>query len=535
MRRLTLAALLLATAWTLSPDAEPPTTEKPGHTTLYSLMWTSQTTTALPGAGTIDAGLSIDGVLAVTALGEVELWQLRTLRTASLVVGDEAAPIEGLADAVLRVPSVGEPTVHGASSEAAEHVLTALYSMAEAHSGATRSTPYGTAEHAWNGSVRTTTGYRDLVADPAGRAEVSVHGQGELQGDAWTLDESITATRQGAVVFSAVDHIERHPAGSGAPVTLPLRVSQRPLEDPHRTRAASLSGPELLGALRGFTGGGGQATAELMWRGTARLALEPALTAEVGAIAAAQNTGLPQRELALDLLAHTRSGAAQAALLLALQSLEDHADYPMFLSRLAFVDAPTATTVAYAQQQMGGAGRVGLSAMHVAGSLAWHADLAGSPELTDALVDDLHDALESGDSDQRSAALAGLGNARQPHTLDTLTEATAGTTSDQRAAAHALRHWHGQDVRDVLLGLTSEGSSVQRAALSSLEGRPLDEAALAQLATIELDGANLQLATSVFSAHADRPQARDALHAMLGHEASDPRLRARIRSVLEPR
>lgn len=523
------AAVLYAT--TNVPPVPEPVVQSPavvGETTLYTLSWTAETRTALLGADTVDAAVHLAGTLAVTQAGGAELWQLRDLSDARFVIGDEATDLSELTGAVLRVPHDGGPTVHGADvTDVVRHVLTGLVLVADEARTTERTTPYGVVTQRWDADTRTTTGSRSLRADPAGRAEVVVTGTGRRDGDTWTMDETLTATRGGAEVFWSHDRLSRVlQGGSRLAVTLPPVSTTAAAPAPLETRAAPLSSVSLAQAVATYAGGGGPETAELMWRGTARLALDPALAPQLGRVATAADSPLPRRELALDLLAHTPADHAQAALREALPALRDDPGYPMFLSRLAFVAAPDAATAEVALADLADPGPTGDAAAHVVGSLVAHADEAGDTALGDTLLV----ALRAEIPRRPDAALAGLGNAGRLSELPTVLAASSGP--NRRAAALALRAWHGASVRDALVRLAADDdAAVQRAALTALEGRDLT-ADLPALAEVPLASANLQLVATLVAPHADDAHAREILTGLLVHDGSDPRLRARVRAIL---
>lgn len=544
-------ALLTLAALPQDPGAAQVDPAALAGTLSYQVAWTTHTTTHLPGAPEpLHASLDVQGALAVTHAGDVSLWQLRDLTTATLSLDGHALPLDrvALVDRVVRADAHGV-TVLGTTDDTTRHVLEALVQTALVEpTDGTRTTPYGTAAHTWDGDTRTTSHYVTLRADPQGTATTT--GSGEAlrtrrpDGHVAALQstEVWTSTAQGVPVFAVEDHLSLTPATRvQRPVRAPLlaQTTPAPTQDGLHAQARDLSGIALVTQLGNWQGAPPPETAALMWRGTARIALEPDVARQVSQIARQADATDAQRELALDLLAHAPAVHAQEALLEALQddTLRAHDAYPMWLQRLSFVRAPTAGTAAWIADQRADADpRVARAATHTAGALSRRAAEAGDDALADALAEPLVEASTQGDPEDRAAALSGLGNAARSQDVGVVLAACEGPEVVHRSALLALRAWEAPEVDTAMLaGVRHPSVVVQRAALTALEGRSLPEASVQgwdQQVVPTLDPSNLGLLVTVLAPHAASDSARQALGSVLRHEHASPRLRARVRTLL---
>jgi hypothetical protein len=275
-----------------------------------------------------------------------------------------------------------------------------------------------------------------------------------------------------------------------------------------------------------------------MWRGTARLALDPSARAAVAAHAAAPSTPHVQRELALDLLTYTPHPQAQDHLREALASdvLAAAPHYPQYVQRLGLVPVPSEDSAAWLLDTLNAEHEtIATAAAYAAGAMASRAEATGQAELADTLITPLREAASDAPSDHDLLALA---NADDPADIDTfLGLATDPDQPDdvRHAAATGLR---GHDVsQDVLLSLAADASpQVQRAAWLLLAecatSMVVADGEALSAAVDVLHGTNLGVAVTTLAPAAGEPAGQRALRELLLHPRADPSTRARIRGLL---
>ena len=308
-------------------------------------------------------------------------------------------------------------------------------------------------------------------------------------------------------------------------------------------RAAGLDAAAAVAMVSGFDGSDDE-TGPFLWRATGLVRLDPTAADALGAAAVAEDTPPAGRELALDVLAHAGTPPAQRALTRALSSPTLAADPPhrrLLLQRLSFVDRPDDETVAWAESLWDDAeGPERRAAASILGAVAGHRAAAGDAATADRLAARLRDALATADDDDRPALLQGLGNAARPADQSLLvTASAAAAVRDRAAAASALRHYETAAAQDAMVALVSDRSaSVQRRALSALDGRTLTPAQLDALTEAVRADAVSRVSdaalVNVVARQSRDPQCQALLRAVLSRADDDPRMRARVRSLLQP-
>lgn len=279
-----------------------------------------------------------------------------------------------------------------------------------------------------------------------------------LQGEDVVLDarDTVTLTWLGAVP---------RPVAPASPLWAEATGTQA--QDQLTVWVGDMAGDDLLAGVASFSSG--DDSGELMWRGTAALALDATATQRLAAQVVEPLATHAQRELGLDLLAHTASEHSQTALIEALSDpqLASSSGYPAYVQRVGFVRAPYDATVAWVHEAIGSdAPSTCRAALATLGAVARGLIRSGRRSAVDGALPPLRESIS--DPADRAAALIGLGNAAQPQDLDSIVRATTSTSTDVRVAAvHALRAYTDEQASEALREAMADSAGVvQRAAWS---------------------------------------------------------------------
>lgn len=267
------------------------------------------------------------------------------------------------------------------------------------------------------------------------------------------------------------------------------RARRRMLEQ----RAGDLSGHQLIEVLasEGITGTLPDHN-DTLWQAPARLELEPELIPSMVELIVGDAASSSGRGLMLDLLVQTRSEAATAGAMAALQHPAVRADrfYPVLLQRVGFVQRPTPELVEWTTTLLDSQDfNERTAALYAGGSLISTVDQSSAPELVDALhtrlVQALNDAVAPA---ERVHGIRALANAARATDLPVLVSNRVHDHPDVRAAlASSLGSFPQAVSTDALLELAADTvPSVQREAIAGLRNHTLNPDHLGRLHTAVL-------------------------------------------------
>ncbi len=311
----------------------------------------------------------------------------------------------------------------------------------------------------------------------------------------------------------------------------------------HR-RAEGLTGEALLGRVASHVSNDMPAFREFMWRAPARVAIEPELVAPLVETAAAADSPLAARSLALDVLAQTGTEAASLGLLEALQSdaVREDFRYAVLLQRASFVSDPPAELVNWVHARSSSADSdEANAATYTLGSLVAALDDSERSGEADAVHADLHTRLQASTSGEgRAHLLRALANARRVGDVATFTDFI--NDSDRRVRAAVASAFEDIPSHGSLAGLLhmvgDDNIAVQRTALLGLRPQYIDDGALAELVDAVEAGRILPrnertLLEAVQLEVDDDPASVRRIGELMGELSSDPQVIAAARTLVE--
>lgn len=269
-----------------------------------------------------------------------------------------------------------------------------------------------------------------------------------------------------------------------------------------------------------------------LWRATALLRAQPALSAQLVETIQSPKMQSGGRGLILDLLAAAGHVEAQAAMrtIVELDAVKGDEKASLLFQRFALLKHPDDATIRFLTAARSTAPDIHRYTASTVSLGAAASRIEGGDRIAQGLLADL--SAET-DPDRRRAILAGIGNTRYEPAAAELAVKVRGFDPRLRAAtASALRHMQSEAARSLALDLVRDPVDlVQVRALHALRKQGLRTQDLARLDPAPLAELALPAFVTLLEPHVSHPDARRALNAVLERKA-DPQVKARVRDLL---